>query len=179
MYQVNLLPWRIRAQRQRYGFWLRAFSMQLLVVLVLLTTACFLLRYQQGQQQSAVQRLTQQHKVLTGQLQQTQQVMATLARLAEAENRRQQNEAHNRRYRSLLQQLSALIPDELWLTALEENAQGIALRGFGRQYAAIALFTQRLAALPLLENHRLAEVVQHKDGMLAFTLTARWGKKDG
>jgi pilus assembly protein HofN len=105
--------------------------------------------------------------------------MATLARLAEAENRRQQNEAHNRRYRSLLQQLSALIPDELWLTALEENAQGIALRGFGRQYAAIALFTQRLAALPLLENHRLAEVVQHKDGMLAFTLTARWGKKDG
>ncbi|WP_337263964.1 MULTISPECIES: PilN domain-containing protein [unclassified Serratia (in: enterobacteria)] len=179
MYQVNLLPWRIRAQRQRYGFWLRAFSMQLLVVLVLLTTAGFLLRYQQGQQQSAVQRLTQQHQVLTGQIQQTQQVMATLARLAEAENRRQQNEAHNRRYLSLLQQLSALIPDELWLTALEENAQGIALRGFGRQYAAIALFTQRLAALPLLENHRLAEVVQHKDGMLAFTLTARWGKKDG
>lgn len=175
MYQVNLLPWRLRGQRQRYGFWLRAFSIQLLATLVLLTTVFFLLRHQQVQQQSAVQRLTQQHQALTGQIQQTQQMMATLARLAEEENRRQQNEVHNRRYLYLLQQLSALIPDELWLTALEENAQGITLRGFGRQYAAITLFAQRLTAPPLLENHRLAEVVQHKDGILAFTLTARWG----
>lgn len=176
MYQVNLLPWRIRAQRQRYGFWLRVFGIQLLVALSLLATVFFLLRYQQEQQQSAVQRLTQHHQALTEQIQQTQQAMARLARLTEAENRRQQNETHNRRYLYLLQQLSTLIPDELWLTALEENAQGIALRGFGRQYAAITLFAQRLAASPVLEGQRLAEVIQHQDGMLAFTLTARWGK---
>lgn len=176
MYQVNLLPWRIRVQRQRYGFWLRVFCIQLLVALALPVTAFFLLRYQHAQQQSTLQTLTQQHLVLAGRIQQTQQVMAALARLTAEETRRQQNEIHNRRYLYLLQQLSAVIPDELWLTALEENAQGISLRGFSGQYAAIALFEQRLAASPLLESHRLAEVTRHKNGILAFTLTARWGK---
>jgi pilus assembly protein HofN len=176
MYQVNLLPWRLRLQRQRFGFWLWVFSVQLLVALALPATAFFLLRYQQEQQQSALQTLTQQHQVLAGRIQQTQQMMATLARLTAEETRRQQNEIHNRRYLYLLQQLSAVIPDELWLTVLEENAQGISLRGFSGQYAAITVFEQRLVALPLLQDHRLAEVTQHKNGILAFTLTARWGK---
>lgn len=41
MYQVNLLPWRLRRQRQRYTFWLRCFVAQLLLVLATLTTAYF------------------------------------------------------------------------------------------------------------------------------------------
>lgn len=176
MYQVNLLPWRLRALRQRYGFWRRMFGVQLVFALALPVTALFLLSYQQEQLQRTVQLLTQQSQVLAERIQQTQQVMATLARLTAEETRRQQNARHNLRYLALLQQLAAVIPDELWLTALEENAQGISLRGFSGQYAAIALFEQRLAALPLLQGNRLAEVTQHKDGVLAFTLMARWGK---
>ncbi|AHG19966.1 hypothetical protein Z042_10205 [Chania multitudinisentens RB-25] len=176
MYQVNLLSWRIRAQRQRYRFWLCVFSIQLLIALAIPTTAFFWLRYQQEQQQRTVQALTQQHQVLAERLQQTQQVMATLARLTAKEARRQQNEIHNQRYLRLLQQLAAVIPDQLWLIALEENANGISLRGFSQHYAAIAQFEQRLAALPWLQGQRVAEVTQHKDGILIFTLTARWGK---
>jgi pilus assembly protein HofN len=178
MYQVNLLPWRMRAQRQRYDFWLRLFGMQLLVVLAIPITALLLLHGQQQQLENTVQGLTQRQQTLTERIQQTQQMMTKLARLTAEETRRQQNERHNRRYLDFLQQLAAIVPDELWLTALDENANGLSLRGISGHYPAIALFEQRLAALPVLQDHHLAEVVQHQSGGLAFTLTARW-RTDG
>lgn len=176
MYQVNLLPWRLRLQRQRYTFWLRCFVAQLLLVLATLTAAYFLLFYQQAKQRSILQGLTQQHTELAGRIQQTQQKMAELARLAAESTRYQHNRARNLRYLSLLQQLSITLPETLWLTDFEENARGILLRGQGGAYGEIVTFEQRLAALPLLQGCRLVEVTQRKEGGLAFTVTARWGQ---
>lgn len=176
MYQVNLLPWRLRRQRQRYTFWLRCFIAQSLLVLVMFVTVCFWLRYQQAQQHAVLQGLTQQHTDLAGRIQQTQQKMAELARLAAEDARYQHNRTQNWRYLSLLQQLSLTLPASLWLTEVEENAKGISLRGRGGAYAEVVLFEQRLAALPLLQGCRLVEVTQSKAGGLAFTLTARWGQ---
>ncbi|MFQ0828869.1 PilN domain-containing protein [Serratia fonticola] len=176
MYQVNLLPWRLRRQRQRYTFWLRCFVAQLLLVLATLTAAYFLLFYQQARQHSILQGLTQQHTELAGRIQQTQQKMAELARLAAESTRYQHNRARNLRYLSLLQQLSVALPDTLWLTDFEENARGILLRGQGGAYGEIVTFERRLAALPLLQGCRLVEVTQRKEGGLAFTVTARWGQ---
>lgn len=176
MYQVNLLPWRLRRQRQRYRFWLGCFCAQLLVALVILFFIYGLLGYQQVQQRQVLQERVQQQSAISAQIQQRQRMMAELANLAKEAARSQQDRAHNRRYLALLQQLSRALPDTLWLTELEENAQGISLHGLGGPYAAITIFEQRLAALPLLQDSRLAEVIQRKDGVLAFTLTARWGQ---
>ncbi len=178
MYQVNLLPWRLRRQRQRYRFWLRCFYVQLLAALVTLAFIYGMLSGRQAQQRQILQGLEQQQAELSGQLQQRQQMMAELARLAAEDARRQQNHAHNQRYLALLQQLSRALPEALWLTELEEDAKGISLRGLGGHYAAIATFERRLTALPLLQGCRLAEVTQRQDGVLAFTLTARW-RQDG
>lgn len=176
MYQVNLLPWRLRRQRQRYIFWLRCFAVQLLLVLALLAAVYFLLRYQQARQHSMLQILTQQHTDLAGRIQQTQKMMAEVARLAAKDARYQHNRAQNLRYLSLLQQLSVTLPDTLWLTGFEENAKGISLRGQGGAYAEIVTFERRLAALPLLQGGRLVEVMPRKEGGLTFTFTARWGQ---
>ncbi|TQI77714.1 pilus assembly protein HofN [Serratia fonticola] len=176
MYQVNLLPWRIRRQRQRYNFWLRCFGAQLLAALLILAFTYGFLSAQQTQQRRALQGLTQQYAVLNGQIQQRQKMVAELAHQVAVETRRQQNRTHNLRYLALLQQLSLAIPEALWLTVFEENTKGISLRGFSGHYAAIAAFEQRLAALPLLQDSRLVDVTRRKDGVLAFTLTARWGQ---
>lgn len=176
MYQVNLLPWRLRWQRQRYTFWLRCFVAQLLLMLAMLTAVYFLLFYQQARQHSILQGLTQQHTELTGRIQQTQQKMAELTRLAAESARYQHNRAQNLRYLSLLQQLSVTLPETLWLTDFEENAKGILLQGQGGAYEEIVTFERRLAGLPLLQGCRLVEVTQRKEGGLAFTLTARWGQ---
>lgn len=176
MYQVNLLPWRLRWQRQRYTFWLRCFVAQLLLMLAMLMAVYFLLFYQQARQHSILQGLTQQHTELTGRIQQTQQKMAELTRLAAESARYQHNRAQNLRYLSLLQQLSVTLPETLWLTDFEENAKGILLRGQGGAYEEIVTFERRLAGLPLLQGCRLVEVTQRKEGGLAFTLTARWGQ---
>ena len=176
MYQVNLLPWRLRWQRQRYTFWLRCFVAQLLLMLAMLTAVYFLLFYQQARQHSILQGLTQQHTELAGRIQQTQQKMAELTRLAAESARYQHNRAQNLRYLSLVQQLSVTLPETLWLTDFEENAKGILLRGQGGAYEEIVTFERRLAGLPLLQGCRLVEVTQRKEGGLAFTLTARWGQ---
>jgi pilus assembly protein HofN len=176
MYQVNLLPWRLRRQRQRYTFWLRCFIAQLLLVLAMLAAIYFLLHYQQAKQQSMLQGLTQQHTELAGRIQQTQQMMAKLARMAAENARYQHNRSQNLRYLALLQQLSVTLPDTLWLTGFEENTKGISLQGQGGAYAEIVTFERRLAALPLLQGCRLVEVTQRKEGGLTFTLTARWGQ---
>lgn len=176
MYLVNLLPWRLRRQRQRYTFWLRCFVAQLLLVLAMLAAAYFWLNYQQARQHSMLMGLTQRHTELVGRIQQTQKMMSDLARLAAENARYRHNRAHNLRYLSLLQQLSGTLPDTLWLTGFEESPRGISLQGQGGSYAEIAIFARRLAALPLLQGCRLVEVTQHKEGGLAFTLLARWGQ---
>lgn len=175
MYQVNFLPWRIRQQRQRYRFWLCCFCVQLFATLLILVLTYGVLGYQQDRHRQVLQALEQQYSDIGLQFKQRQQMMGELARLGAEEARYRQNHAHNQRYLALLRQLSRALPETLWLTEFEENAKGISLRGIGRHYAAIAVFEQRLAALPLLQGSRLTEVTQHKEGGLAFTLTARWG----
>ncbi|PVZ84633.1 fimbrial assembly protein [Serratia sp. S1B] len=174
MYQVNLLPWRSRQLRQRYRFWLTSFCVQLLVILIFLALIYGLLSYQQWQQRQVLQEKAQQYANLEEQIEQKQQIIAKLARLAAEEVRHQHNEAHNRRYLLLLQQLSRRLPDALWITELEENAKGFSLHGWGGHYAAITLFEQRLSVLPWLQNSHLTDVTKSEDGVLAFILTAFW-----
>lgn len=174
MYQVNLLPWRSRLLQQRYTYWLRLFGGQLLLVLSLFIGAFFLLEAEQKKQQNRLQSLAQQQTVLLQQLQQKRQVMARLSAIAAAEVYRQQNHRHNQRYLAFLQQLSLSTPEALWLTIFEENMNGISLQGFAAHYAAIIHFEQSLATMPLLQDSYLAEVRQHNEGVLAFTLKARW-----
>lgn len=183
MYQVNLLPWRSRLLQQRYTYWLRLFGGQLLLVLSLFIGAFFLLEAERKTQQNRLQSLAQQQAALLQQLQQKRQVMARLAAITAAEVSRQQNHRHNQRYVAFLQQLSLSMPEALsrpktlWLTLLEENIDGISLQGFAVHYAAIIHFEQSLAAMPLLQGSYLAEVKQHNEGVLAFTLKARWANE--
>lgn len=178
MYQVNLLPWRTWRQQQRYHFWRRGFYIQLLAMLGCLVLAHWALGYQQTQQRQLLSALVQQQTHLSEQILQRQKMMTELANLAAKAKQRQQNRAHNQRYIALLQHLAQTLPTTLWLTDFEENAKGISLRGYGAHYLAIVAFEQDLISLPLLKNSRLAEVVQRKDGLLAFTVTALW-RQDG
>ena len=174
MYQVNLLPWRIRGQRRRYAFWLRIFILQLVLVLAVLMVVFGLLSQQQAQRHEALLTLIGQQAELTERYQRLQQAVARLARLTALTQQYDNNLAHNRRYLQLLQQLSTFLPDPLWLIALESHSQNITLRGLSRRYEAVLQFEQKLTALPLLQNYRLAEVVQRQDGLFTFTLMAQW-----
>uniref|UniRef100_A8GKR2 Fimbrial assembly family protein n=1 Tax=Serratia proteamaculans (strain 568) TaxID=399741 RepID=A8GKR2_SERP5 len=175
MYQVNLLPWRMRGQRRRYAFWLRVFILQLVLVLAALMVVFGLLSQQQVQRHEALLMLSGQQTELTERYQQLQQAVARLARLTALAQQHDNNRVHNRRYLQLLQQLSTLLPAPVWLIALESHSQNITLRGLGRRYEAVLQFEQQLTALPLLQNYRLAEVVQRQDGLFSFTLMAQWG----
>lgn len=175
MYQVNLLPWRMMAQRRRCAFRLRIFVLQLALMLVAMTIVFGLMSHQQTQLHGVLLTLSRQQTVLAERYQQTRQAMTRLTRLTAQADRQGKNQAHNRRYLQLLQQLSVILPAPLWLTALESNAQNITLRGFSRRYGAVIRFEQQLAALPLLQRCRLAEVIQRQDGLFSFTLMAQWG----
>ncbi|CAI1185901.1 Fimbrial assembly protein (PilN) [Serratia quinivorans] len=175
MYQVNLLPWRIGGQRRRYAFWLRVSILQLVLVLAVLMVVFGLLSQQQVQRHEALLMLSGQQTELTERYQQLQQAVTRLARLTALAQQHDNNRVHNRRYLQLLQQLSTSLPDSLWLIALESHSQNITLRGLGRRYEAVLQFEQQLTALPLLQNYRLAEVVQRQDGLFSFTLMAQWG----
>jgi pilus assembly protein HofN len=174
MYQVNLLPWRERVQRQRYLFWRRVLVAQLILILLISTAFFAALRYQLAVQRNSLKRLEQQQSELTLRYQQTQQAMKQLAQATARETQRQQNQLHNQRYPQLLQQISSVMPEPLWLVALEENAQGITLQGLSQHHTAILGFAQRLTELPLLQQSRLTDVTRRQDGLLSFTLTARW-----
>lgn len=174
MYQVNLLPWRRLAQRRRCAFWLRLFVLQLALMLAAMAAVFGLMSHQQTQRHEALMTLSRQQVGLAERYQQTRQAMARLVRLNELADRQEKNQAHNRRYLQLLQQFSAILPAPLWLTVLESDVQKITLRGLSRRYGAIIRFEQQLAALPLLQHCRLAEVVQRKDGLFSFTLMAQW-----
>lgn len=176
MYQVNLLPWRTRGQRRRCAFWLRMFVLQLVLVLAVLMVVFGLLSQQQVQRYEALLALIDQQTKLTDRYQQLQQTMARLACLTALAQQHDNNREHNRRYLQLLQQLPVLLPDPLWLIALESHAQSITLRGLSRRYEAVLQFEQQLTALPLLQRYRLAEVAQRQDGLFSFTLVAHWGQ---
>lgn len=176
MYQVNFLPWRAQGQRRRYAFWLRMFVLQLVLVLAVLMVVFGLLSQQQAQRHEALLALIDQQTELTERYQQLQQAMARLARLTALAQQHDNNLAHNRRYLQLLQQLPGLLPAPLWLIALESNAKNMTLRGLSRRYEAVVQFEQQLAALPLLQSYRLAEVAQRPDGQFSFTLVAQWGQ---
>lgn len=178
MYRVNLLPWRIRQQRRRCTFWLRLFCAQFLVATAILGFTYFFLSHQQVQQRRVLQELTQQQTDLNARLHEVQQAMSELARVTAEEARCQENLEHNRRYLSLLKQLSLALPDTLWLTRFEGNAKGISLQGVGGHYAAIGAFEQRLALSSLLQNSRLVDVRLREEGGLEFSLTARWGESE-
>lgn len=174
MYQVNLLPWRSRWLQQRYTYWLRLFVVQFLLALSLLIGAFFLLEAEQKKQQHLLQSLAQQQGALSQQLQLKRELMARLSARAATEADRKQNHRQNQRYLAFLQQLSLSLPEALWLTVLEEDVNGISLQGATAHYAAIISFEQSLAAMPLLQDSYLAEVKQQTEGVLVFTLKARW-----
>lgn len=176
MYQVNLLPWRRQRLRRRGVFWLCMFALQL-VLLLLVTVAVFSLQHsRQVQRQESLESLTEALTVLTQRYQQAQQALAQFEQQKARVELQARNLQHNQRYRQFLQQLSVAVPPPLWLIALDGSLQGgLQLRGFSRHSAAIAQFEQRLTAMPLLRQHRLEEVVQSKDSLLAFTLMA-WGR---
>ncbi|CAI0967936.1 MULTISPECIES: PilN domain-containing protein [Serratia] len=176
MYQVNLLPWRGQRQRRRGFFWLRMLALQLALVLLTVALVFSLLHGRQAQRQTRLEARADRLAALTQRYQQGQRQLAQLERQSARAEQRARNRQHNRRYLQLLQQLSAAVPPPLWLISLDGNLQeGLQLRGLSRHHAAIAQFEQRLAALPLLRQHRLAEVAQRQDGLFTFTLTA-WGR---
>lgn len=175
MYQVNLLPWRRLAQRRRCAFWLRIFVLQLVLMLAAMAVVFGLMSHQQTQRHEALSTLSRQQAALAERYQQLQQAMARLARLTAQADQQEKNQAHNRRYLQLLQQFAVILPAPMWLTSLESNAQHITLRGLSRRYGAVVQFERQLAALPLLQRCRLADVAQRQDGLFSFTLMAQWG----
>ncbi|MFI8417330.1 PilN domain-containing protein [Serratia sp. NPDC078593] len=178
MHQVNFLPWREQAQRRRAAFWLRVLCGHLVLTLAILALALSGLRYQRHQLQEVLQRQAQHYGVLVRQQQQIQAAMTRIARMAARETQRQRNQKHNQRYVRLLQQLAAVLPEPLWLIALEEQAETLTLRGLSPHYPAVVQLTQRLTSQALLPGYRLSEVMQRKDDLLVFTLLVPWRRDE-
>ncbi|WP_162473697.1 PilN domain-containing protein [Serratia microhaemolytica] len=173
MYQVNLLPWRLRQQQKRYHFWLRCAALQVLLLLLAWAVLSRWLHHQQTTLQQQLSELSSQQQQLAQAIQQRQLLITRLQQQTEKNLLQQKNRQINQRYLLLLQQLAQRRPTALWLTELEQNGNVIRVYGLSGHYAAIHTFQQRLSTLSLLQRSQLTQVTPHQQG-LAFTLTAWW-----
>lgn len=187
VFMVNLLPWRQRRLVRRSRYW---------CLLLLCHTGCVLMVIAGGKQVTSRQRLVQEAALTTAlqqqqqrhtQLQDVRQAMTQLRQQQEGRQAQGEAQAHILRYVQLLEQLSGLVPDELWLTSLADQGDGISISGRSHNYTDIVQFSMRLERLASLTAVRIvhAQIVHAQQeralalpveeiSPLVFQLQADW-----
>lgn len=164
MNTINLLPWRETARLQ--------FKHKLLIQWLLCTVTALLLLWS-GHLFIHHHIRLQQQKLL--QIKTHNQGLLSWAQQAQALYTFQQQIIYfnkiNTNNITLLTALSKITPQNLYFTALQQTALQIQLSGNAAQISDITVLTQRLKALPLLQNVTLQEIQSSQDNGKKFVLT--------
>lgn len=178
MYQVNLLPWREAALQRRARRYLALLLLLNLLLLALAASAFWRGQSARSHSQAALLLLDQRYEALSAEYQRTQQAQAALTRLAQQQQTRQQLAQRNSRYLALLQHLPLAIPDNVWLTSLQDRGEVLELRGISQDYFASMAFMHSLAQGGQLWPIVLSELQLQQDRHYRFMLSASWRSRE-
>lgn len=164
MQMVNLLPWRARRQRRCLRFWLTAFSLTLLLIVLLAA----LLRVRMSQESQRLRLMQQAGITLQAGLAQRQTHL--LARQAErqAEQQRGQRLQATREWRHTLIRLANALPEQAWLTELRYQQGTLALTGYALSFMALNQLEAALSTLPGLRPGKPGAASRDAQGRWQF-----------
>lgn len=172
MVWVNLLPWRVRQQhyilRQSMVIALGAGAIVTLIATLLFISA----RDRQQQLQTNADALIAASKEADQRLHQLQQALALQQQLSKAWSYYQAQQQLAQQWLDFFMRLGSLMPEALWLTQLQRNADILTFVGRGYAMQEIADFRQKLAEQPLLLQVKLGSVTRQPGGELSFRIDA-------
>ncbi|MFC3393963.1 PilN domain-containing protein [Brenneria rubrifaciens] len=176
MLLVNLLPWRQRRLWQRARNWLVLLLLQLLLVSALFGMIYALWQRQYSLLQRELGEVSVQHRQWVAQYQRTRQVWERWQNYQAQYEADRAGKHHNQRYLNLLEQLSFMMPERLWLTELDDRGTHLSIAGMSENYIDIIKLNLSLARHPTLARVRILNALRQKNGrsLLHFVLQADW-----
>ncbi len=73
----------------------------------------------------------------------------------------------------MLDDLSAKLPDFVWMSSLQQGANNVTIRGMASSYVSIADYIQKLEESDFFQNVELIDARQGKDEFTSFQLQAQ------
>ncbi len=174
MYQVNFLPWRMAQLKVRYRFWRNCFLIQGLVAITVMIVMLSSWIQEQQQQQAKILALSQQQEKYQAAYELTSRGFMKLKKMQSFQQMQHKEQLHAQRYLMLLQQLSLLIPDNCWISALKEQNDILILVAGSDDHTAIMAFFHKLNEQKELGNIYLNKVEQSSDAKYHFIIHADW-----
>lgn len=179
IYQVNLLPWRQRRDRRR----VRLFTFVLTLDMLLAGLAIGLLVYHwRSEQADLAARLGQwqrQARWEADEQQRDQRQTEQHRQMAHSLRIYRQSALSNRCFSRLLDQLPALLPAGLWLTALRQQGGIVEISGCCEGYGDIVSLRTRLGEANLFSHLHWQEIGRRNNGHFSFTFRAEWPQRRG
>lgn len=152
----------------------------LLVAVVFLGAALGLIVFQYLTAQQTISSLDEEIQQLTQEKARLQAIIQRVneyqQKLQELEKREQLIERLKREREGpvrMLDDLSAQLPDFVWLTNLEQGANNVTIRGMASSYVSIADYIQKLEESEWFANVELIDARQGRDEFTSFQLQAQ------
>ena len=152
----------------------------LLVAVVFLGAALGIIAYQYLAAQRAISSLDEEIQVLTQEKARLQAIIQRVnefqAKLQELEKREKLIERLKREREGpvrMLDDLSAQLPDFVWLTNLDQGANNVSIRGMASSYVSIADYIQKLEESEYFANVELIDARQGREEFTSFQLQAQ------
>lgn len=179
MLLVNLLPWRQHRLRKHARLWLMILFLQLLVATAFFGTVYSIWHRQYIQLQRELHEVSERRQQRLLHYQQVRQVWETLQNHQAQREADRQGRHHNQRYISVLEQLSPMVPERLWLTEIIDRGTHLSIVGMSENYPEIVNFNRTLGRHPAMARVSVVNAVRLQNGrsLLRFSLRADWQLK--
>lgn len=182
VFVVNLLPWRQRRLARRTRFWWLMLSLHAVCLLLAIMAGKGAVTRQRMTQESVLSWLQVEHQQHRSQWQAVQHAMTEVRRHERQQRANAAARAQNLRYVQLLEQLAALVPTGIWLTALTESERVVSISGVSHGYGDIVRLRARLEREAALKTVQILYARHDKEAAspesqpepLAFQLQAAW-----
>jgi Tfp pilus assembly protein PilN len=120
-----------------------------------------------------IKQLTQEKQRLAAIIQRVNEYQAKLAELEKREALIEKLKREREGPVRMLDDLSAKLPDFVWLEQLQQGANNVTLRGMAASYVSIADYIQKLEESDFFQNVELIDARQGKDEFTSFQLRAQ------
>nr|WP_113867466.1 PilN domain-containing protein [Brenneria salicis]NMN90276.1 pilus assembly protein HofN [Brenneria salicis ATCC 15712 = DSM 30166]RBP61200.1 pilus assembly protein HofN [Brenneria salicis ATCC 15712 = DSM 30166]RLM30223.1 hypothetical protein BHG07_11705 [Brenneria salicis ATCC 15712 = DSM 30166] len=176
MLLVNLLPWRQRRLRRRARHGLLALLLQLLLAGLLLGMIYSRWHQQYTELRDEFSEVSTQRQQLAAHYQQTRRIRSRLQRYQAQQQADAAGVRHNQRYLGLLEQLSGMMPERLWLTEIADRGTYLSIVGMSENYTDIVSLNHALISHPAVARARVLNAFRQQNvrSLLRFSLQADW-----
>lgn len=120
-----------------------------------------------------IQSLTQEKQRLQAIIQRVNEYQAKLAELEKREALIEKLKREREGPLRMLDDLSAKLPDFVWIEQLQQGPSNVTIRGMAASYVSIADYIQKLEESDFFQNVELIDARQGKDEFTSFQLRAQ------